>query len=80
MVGFGTPYMIMVALNGNGLSHIWKRPQDVPNEIDLLRKWLLIAFCLENPLSHCLALFPASLAIYDHRSNSHSQKKLQEQS
>ena len=47
---------------------------------NLLRKWLLIAFCLENPLSHCLTLFPTSLAISDHCLNSQSQRKLQEQS
>ena len=40
-------------------------------KFNLLRKWLLIAFCLENPLSHCLALFPVRLAISDHRFNSH---------
>ena len=49
-------------------------------KFNLLRKWLLIAFCLENPLSHCLALFPVSLAISDHRLNSRLQRKLQEQS
>ena len=46
-------------------------------KFNLLRKWLLIAFCLKIPLSHCLALFPASLAIYDHHLNSRLQRKLQ---
>ena len=41
----------------------------------IARKWLLIAFCLENPLSHCLALFPISFTIPDHRLNSRLQKK-----
>ena len=43
-------------------------------KFNLLRKWLLIAFCLEKPLSHCLALFPISLAIFNHRLNSRLQK------
>ena len=37
----------------------------------------LVAFdciCLKNPLSHCLAMFPVSLAISDHRLNSRLQK------
>ena len=35
-------------------------------KFNLLRNWFLIAFCLENPLSHCLALFPVSLVASDH--------------
>jgi hypothetical protein len=35
-----------------------------------------ILFNLENPLSHCLALFPISLTISDHRLNSRLQKKI----
>ena len=49
-------------------------------KFNLLRKCLLIAFCLENPLSHCLVLFPVSLAISYHLLNSRLQRKLQEQS
>ena len=53
-----------------------KRASRVFFKFNLLRKWLLIAFCMENPLSHCLALFPVSLTISDNRLNSRLQKKI----
>ena len=48
-------------------------------KFNLMCKWLLIAFCVKNPLSHC-TLFLVSLAIFAHRLNSRLQRKLQEQS
>ena len=45
-------------------------------KFNLLRKWLLIAFCLKNPLSYCLALFPVILVISDHCLKSRLQKKI----
>ena len=45
-------------------------------KFNLLRKWLLIAFCMENSLSHCLPLFPISLAISNHCLNSRLQNKI----
>ena len=45
-------------------------------KFNLLCRWLLIAFCLEDPLSHCLALFTVSLTISDHMSHLPSTKEI----
>ena len=72
-----TQYFRKTSILNNQYAILICKPNKVKSKkVKKSRKWLLIAFCMESPLSHCLVLFPVSLAIYDHRLNSRLQKKI----